>query len=232
VTISQGPNIFITAPDNIFKVCENDTLRLGVSGDTFSSFIWSTGSTEPTTLIEGGGTYSVTVVTSNGCTLEAEKLIQETPTSDVIVLAESQPIAQSDFVEINSGESVRLTASGGLSNVIWRPGFSLSDSTTANTIATPLQDVVYVVRGKDFNGCNVQGSIMIKVLGSSPLELIKPKKYFSPNGDSENQFWTIDNILSFPQCTVTIYNDNPPASITMLSSAMGSMTGRPALLHY
>jgi gliding motility-associated-like protein len=45
------------------------------------------------------------------------------------------------------------------------------------------------------------------VTGASVLSLITPKLFFSPNDDTVNPFWTIQNIESFPTCGVIVYND-------------------------
>jgi gliding motility-associated-like protein len=199
VTITAAPGLSITATDNNFNLCVGDTLRLGVSGDTFTDYEWSTGATTPTILIEEPTDYSVTVTTSGGCILDVSKTINEVAGPPVAITTRA--------TTIQVGEEITLNATGGLTSYLWRPGLSLNDSTIANPTASPLQDIVYTVSGKDVNGCSGEASIEIKVIGASVFSLIAPKLFFSPNDDTVNPFWTIQNIESFPTCGVIVYND-------------------------
>jgi gliding motility-associated-like protein len=201
VTIVNAPQVSLTAPNNSnnFNLCTGDTLRLGVSGATFTGYEWSTGATTPTILIDEAGVYSVTVTTSGGCILEKNQDVVELEGPPVTILA------LKDIIQV--GESIQLTATGGLNSYDWSPGLSLSDSTIANPIASPLQDITYTVSGKDVNGCRGEANIDIKVIGASVFSLIEPQSYFSPNADNINPVWTIQNIESFPNCQVFIYND-------------------------
>jgi gliding motility-associated-like protein len=197
VTVTASPAISITAANN-FKVCTGDTLRLGVTGDTFSQYEWSTGATTPTILIEEAVEYSVTVTTSAGCILEVKQAITEIVGPTVIVTAKPGTVKVNDKTQLHAE---------GLESFLWQPGLSLNDSTIANPTAIPLQDIVYTVSGRDENGCWGEASIEIKVLGTSVFDLLEPMRYFSPNGDNNNPEWEIEKIESFPTCEVTIYND-------------------------
>jgi gliding motility-associated-like protein len=204
ITIIPAPEIFITPASNTLSLCEGDTLRLGVDGDTFNSYEWSTGATTPTILIEEAIEYSVTVTTSGGCVLDVSKEIAQKVGPTVTVLVEN---VVADKTSIQVGDEIKLTATG-LSSYIWRPGLSLSDSTIANPLASPVQDITYTVSGKeDISGCYGEASIDIRVLGPSVFNLIKPKAFFSPNDDEHHPYWTILEIESFPTCGVTVYND-------------------------
>lgn len=197
ITVIPSPSISMTAANN-FNLCTGDTLRLGVTGDTFSDYEWSTGATTPTILIEEAVEYGVTVTTSTGCVLVVKKVINEIEGPTVIVTAKPNPVKVNDETQLHAE---------GLESYLWQPGLSLSDSTSANPTAIPLQDIVYTVSGRDENGCRGEASIEIKVLGTSVFDLLEPMRYFSPNGDIKNPDWKIENIESFPTCSVTIYND-------------------------
>lgn len=47
---------------------------------------------------------------------------------------------------------------------------------------------------------SVKGDLIVNKLG--------PARFISPdNGDAINNFWLVENILDYPQCAVTIYDD-------------------------
>jgi gliding motility-associated-like protein len=198
IAVQNAPTVTITNPDNRFKICPNDTLRLEVTGDNFLNYSWSTGATSAFIIVNEAKEYSVTVTTSAGCVLEKKQIIEGMPGPTVT--------ASADRRDIQVGQSTLLSATG-LEAYKWRPGVALSDSTIANPLATPLQTITYTVSGVDINGCKGEASVKINVIGTSATDLIVPKNYFSPNDDAINPYWSIENIDNFPQCAVTVYND-------------------------
>lgn len=198
ISIISAPAITIKNPLNKSKLCPDDTLKLVVSGDVFSTYLWSTGETTPSIIIDEAKEYTVDVTNPSGCVLHGVKTI--TPFQRPVVTASAIP------QKIKVGDETQLSATG-LESYTWRPGISVKDSTEANTLAKPLQNITYTVFGFDINGCRGEASVEVVVTGSSALNLILPKNYFSPNGDTENPEWVVDNIESFPQCGVSIFND-------------------------
>lgn len=198
ITVMNAPALAISNPQNKFSVCPGDTLKLLVTGDAITSYMWSTGATSPSILITEPLGYSVKVTTSAGCILEVSKSIGALPGPTVT--------ATVDPPEINVGKSAQLSASG-LDTYIWRPNNSVSDSTIANPVATPLQTTLYTVRGRDINGCRGKASIQLVVLGSSAINSIFPGNFISPNDDNINNFWLVENIERFPECAVYVYSD-------------------------
>lgn len=198
VIINAVPTISISQEENIFSICPEGSLVLSVSGGPYTAYSWSTGVTTPTASISEPGTVSVEVTTSNGCVASDTQLISKLAEPIVTVIAEP--------AEISLGTSSQLTASG-LITYAWTPAESLSDATIANPIASPLQTTTYTVTGNDVNGCTGEGSIEIAIKGEDIVSLLNPANSFSPNGDAQNEFWTIDNILTFTQCAVSIYDE-------------------------
>ncbi len=197
ITISNAPSVAITNAENRFEICEEEELTFAVSGGPFDSYLWNTGAVSESISINEAAEISVEVKTSTGCTLSATKNIKPLPAPTVTVSAVPE--------EIRIVESAQLTASG-LTTYTWIPGSTLSDPTIANPIAQPVQSTFYTVSGKGSNGCVGEFSIEVKIKGEAIVNLLKPANFFSPNGDTENQAWVVENILNFP-CGVTIYDE-------------------------
>jgi gliding motility-associated-like protein len=197
ITIQNAPPASITTAGGSFDLCTGDTLQLDVSG-TFNSYQWSTGELTPSILVTLPGFYSVDV--SNGtCIITA--------TVNVDSVAGPQVSAMADPAEINEGGSSQLNATG-LSVYQWTPAETLSDGAIAGPIATPLGTTVYTVRGTDANGCPGIDSVEVVVKGDLIINKLGPSKFISPdNGDAINNFWIVERILDYPQCSVTIYDD-------------------------
>lgn len=199
VEIIQGPALFITNPENRYTLCDDETIALEVSGGTIDTYLWNTGATTPTIEVSDAGEYWVEATTPDGCVIKATRIIKTFPSPTVTAMATPE--------QIKVGESTQLQATGALLTYTWRPGESVEDSTAANTFASPIKTTVYKVFGRDVNGCYGEGTVEVVVLGSSAIDLIAPKAYFTPNGDDINAYWIIDNIADFAQCGVYIYND-------------------------
>ena len=197
ITIQSAPSVSITTPSGLFSLCTGDTLELGVNG-SFASYQWSTGETTPTVEINLPGNYSVDV--SNGiCIITAAVTIDEEEGPTVTATA--------DPAHVNEGQSSQLTATG-LANYLWDPAASLDDAAIANPVATPIGTTIYTVQGTDVNGCPGSATVEVSVKGDLIVNKLGPAKFISPdNGDAINNFWMVENILNYPQCSITIYDD-------------------------
>jgi len=197
IKISDAPSASITTANNVFKFCPGENLKLEVNG-AFVSYLWSTTATTPSVTITQPGNYSVDVTNSAGCKFNVSQQVDVLPSPQVVVTAIPN--------QITVGEQVQLSASG-LVNYDWDPGKVVSDSTVANPTALPLETVQFIVKGKGSNGCAGEGIIEVRVKGEAIVNRLKPSNFFSPNGDAVNNLWSVDNILNFPQCAITIYDD-------------------------
>jgi gliding motility-associated-like protein len=197
ITITAAPAVAITNPGNDYTFCDGATLLLQVTG-TFTGYSWSTGATTPSIEVSEEGTYTVDVTATNGCILTASRTVETLPAPAVIVTA-TPP-------QINEGESSQLAASG-LESYTWEPAETLSQATIANPVATPLVSTVYKVTGLDANGCEGSATIDVKVAGDAIVTKLKPGNFISPNNDGPNEQWVVENILTYPQCGITIYDE-------------------------
>jgi gliding motility-associated-like protein len=197
ITITSAPAVAITNPNNDYTFCEGATLLLQVNG-TFTAYAWSNGATTSSIEVSEEGTYSVDVTATNGCVLTASRIVETLPAPGVIVTA-TPP-------QINEGESSQLAASG-LINYSWEPAETLSQASIANPVATPLVTTTYQVTGQDANGCEGKATIEVKVAGDAIVTKLKPGNFISPNNDGPNELWVVENIQTYPQCGITIYDE-------------------------
>ena len=128
------------------------------------------------------GNYNVRVQDANGC----EKSLPLT-------------VGQSDPIQLNAGDdqSIKLGESAQLQAVIsangtvliaWNPPSTLSDPTISAPVARPLETTVYNVTVIDTMGCRVTDEVRVTVVKKRACYV---PTAFSPNGDQNNDFFTI-----------------------------------------
>jgi hypothetical protein len=138
VTVNPTPTLTITASNN--PVCQGSSTMLTASGA--STYTWNNG-------IQNGVAYTPTVTaadtvwatSSAGCK-SAPKAITVTvaPLPNVTITASQDTIC--------TGDSSLLTAHGAV-NYTWSPG----SQTTSTVYVNPTTNSLYMVTGKDANGC-------------------------------------------------------------------------------
>lgn len=187
VTIKVAPYPPANAgPDSI--VCIGFNAQLFASGG--SSYTWSpdTYLSNPTIANpiviqpDMSTTYTVSVTDTLGCTkaIQASVNVTVIPLLHVVVTA-------SDSVSVE-GQPVLLTASGA-SNYLWTwapaslPNW-LSSTSGATTVATPDDNITYIVQGTDKYGCRGTDSVVLLVYTVDPSMYVPTA--FTPNGDNLN----------------------------------------------
>ncbi len=137
----------------------------------------------------------ILIVSNGGCSDTSWITITINPT----IIADAGPtqyILPSQSVTIGGSP----TGPGG-STYLWQPGFSLSDSTVSNPVASPSITTTYTVFVDNPNGCPGSDTVTVFVV---PHVVIPDG--FSPNGDGQNDAWHIGFINDFPGCEVEVYN--------------------------
>lgn len=145
VTVYPVQNAVILSSEGTTICTGGSGTMLSVSG-AFSSFNWSTGSTQSVILVTSGGAYSVSATDANGCSSNASIFINE-PEFDI----------SSTSGLICSGGSSTLTASGGTS-YLWSNG-----ATTASISVQPTTTSTYSVQITN-NQCSGTVSETIEVV--------------------------------------------------------------------
>lgn len=198
LTVTVAPLPTIDAGADV-SICFGDTTQLLASGG--SSYVWSpvgsltgAGSASPLAHPTATTTYTVIGTDANGCS----NVDSVTVTVNTLANGSFSP-----DTAICIGESVTLSASG-FSQYQWKPGFTLSCTNCATTVATPTATTNYTVVVTDQNGCVDSGSVRVTV-NQLPVIVTGPDQTICV-GDSA----IISATLSSPQS----YSWTPAASLS------------------
>ncbi len=102
------------------------------------------------------------------------------------------------------GGQVTLTPSQNASMPVtysWSPATYLSNPNIAEPVATPPDDITYILTVTTDKGCSDSDDVFIKVLKKPDIPNI-----FSPNGDGVHDIWEIKYLETYPGCTVEVVN--------------------------
>jgi len=150
VTVNTLPSVTVS-DDKVggSVICSaNDTLTATASGHGAFTYIWNTGVTTSTLLVDTAGTYTVKVTDVNGCVDSVSQAITKNNQSITITGVDSIPMP---------GVNDTLTAHNG-TNYNWSTG-----STTSSVIVAPTTLTTYQVTGTDPNGCHDTATFTVKV---------------------------------------------------------------------
>jgi gliding motility-associated-like protein len=172
LTINSLPVVNITTQ---FSGCDNSSgsATANVSqGSPEYSYVWSPGGSTSVSIDSlPVGDYSVIVSDANGCTASG--------TGSVGIAAGPQISVVPENATITAGDSIQLTASGGLTYV-WSPASGLSCTDCVSPIASPSDTTTYTVTGFDAAGC-VDTALVTITVEERCDEVFIPT-IFSPNG--------------------------------------------------
>jgi len=151
----------------------------------------------PAYLYSEAGIYVVTqkIKSDQGCTDSISKPVVVYPLPLVKI--------KQDTIVINKGESIQLTAAGA-QEYTWYPSTAMDNPTVYNPVITPQESIIYFVSGTDNYHCINTDSVFIRVNNDY---YIKPYNFITPDGNGKNEIWIIENILSYPDNTINIYDE-------------------------
>ncbi len=157
VTVNNAPTTSISPATA--EICSGGSITLTASGGV--SYVWNTGgnTAQITVSPTSNTTYNVIVTDANGCTATTSRtvVVNALPTASI---APTNP-------GICLGESVTLTASGGVS-YSWNTG-----DNTAQITVSPASNTTYIVIVIDANGCTAIASETVTV-NTQPVAAITP----------------------------------------------------------
>ena len=189
------------------------TVRVTGGVPTYS-ILWNTGQNSDTLMNLRSGQYSVNSKDANGCEANGEVVIGQLP----------DPTISANIIDTTSeyGSSIRLSV---WTNAVhprfhWSPSAELSCDSCATVFLSPTHDQVIHVTVTDENQCTSEARINIYV---SIIKDAWAPNVFSPNGDSQNDRFTIfgkptlqriDKLQIFDRWGELVYeeHDLPPSN--------------------
>jgi len=168
-------------------LCAGDSKMLYANPGS-NDYKWSTGATTDFINITEAGTYSVTVKNNYGnLSCESSRDIVVAPSS----IAHFEKIEVNDWNDNSNSIKIMLSGQGDYEYSLDNINFQ-SDS-----VFTDLKPGVYVVYVRDKNGCGI---------AKADVVILSYSKFFTPNGDGNNDKWKIDFSILEPGIKVYIYD--------------------------
>ena len=107
---------------------------------------------------------------------------------------------------ISKGYSSQLNIAGaGIASVSWSPALGLSATNVLNPVAKPSVTTTYSVTITNSFGSVITLKITVEVKDDY---LVTPNNILTPNRDGYNDYWTIQNIETYPDNEILVYDRN------------------------
>lgn len=152
----------------VVNVTNNTITRLKFSGCNGASIPSSTAQNPDPVTYNKPGVYNINLITDDGLPTQSSFCRQ-------VVVIEPPKVEARNDTTICPGASVQLTAKGeGVIRIRWSPSKGLSDSATANPIATPDATAAYVVTVTNAGGCEAKDTVIVTVRTPQECRLVLP----------------------------------------------------------
>jgi gliding motility-associated-like protein len=172
---------------DLMPICEGSSITIN-AGNGHDNYLWSTGETSPTILIQNPGNYSVTV-TNNYNTISCSSTKNFTVNKSTVAFITG--IETQDWTDNQNTIKVFVTGQGNYEYSL--DGTNFQDNNEFMNIITGK----YMVHVRDKNGC---GTV------TEEVNLLMYPKFFTPNGDGYNDTWSIRFSENEPQLSVKIFD--------------------------
>ncbi len=167
------------AEDETLYLCGNSTLNLDAGGEDLN-YLWSTGETSKTIMVENEGQYSVQLTTAEGCS----------KTKYFKIIAQEEPVIR-EVISIGSTVNINLENQGNFE-------FSLNGiSYQSSNIFEQVDGGIYTINIKDTSNCN---SISIEF-----VHVVTPA-FITPNNDGYNDYFELKEVSFLGNSIIYIFN--------------------------
>ncbi|MEQ8907920.1 MAG: gliding motility-associated C-terminal domain-containing protein [Vicingaceae bacterium] len=205
--------VLISATDTIEAIipsqtqfCDGDSIRLlGSSmGSSISTVAWYEGNTSnfftsnlDTTIYRPIGNHPFYLIAAGNGTSCTDTSLYE------VEIVANPSLSLSPSAQLIRDEVLNIDLGGQDPSYLynWTPGTMLSDSSTAEPIASPRETITYTLTVTDTNGCVFIDSIRVSYVPD-----IEIPSGFTPNGDGVNDVWNIELLEEFPKAKVQIFS--------------------------
>ena len=171
----------------------NGSIAIQTNNSSNLEYSWTPNiSTNPTAENLSTGIYSVIVTNEDGCTDDTTVFVSQATQINLMIVDS----IWSECEELNG--SITMTATGGQGgySYVWSNG-------QTGAVLSEVDAGSYSVTVTDNLGCSISTSLS---LGCTPLIPIVIPQFLSPNYDSKNDIWIIQNLEFYPDNKVTVYN--------------------------
>lgn len=182
-------------------ICKGSTTILNETTPNAKSYSWLpvTGLSDPTAASPAANpaettTYTVTVTSNEGCKANQAVTVTVMPAPEASISPQKK---------IFEGQSVVLDAQASNADTyLWSPATGLDDPTKLNPVASPTDDITYKLKATSGIGCgSAYASVFVRVY----KKIVIPST-FSPNGDGLNDYWDMEALSTYPQCSLNVFS--------------------------
>lgn len=199
----QNPKL--TMLDKYF-ICPNNSVILD-SGSGYDHYNWSTGEATQSISVSSPGTYSITVSNdfqTTACTATKDIIVESSNKANIISI---------EIFDFNDGPNALTIYVDGFGDYEYSiDGIHYQSSNHFDN----LNESNYEIFVKDKNGCGIT---------TKEVVLLSYPKFFTPNNDGYNDYWTIKNFNADPNLTISIF-DRYGSLLDVLSNEKTSWDGK------
>jgi gliding motility-associated-like protein len=179
-------------------ICKGNSIQLGASGGV--AYQWDPAAGLSSAIVQdpiaapaSTTPYIVTVIGANNCPAK--------DTVTIVVIDTIQADAGTDKTIIK-GDAIQLQNTTAQGIYSWSPGNYLNNPSAKEPVATPPQDMDYVLTATSLAGCNTdRDTVHITVFNDIYIPTA-----FSPDGNGFNDTWNIPALKAFSNFELVVYN--------------------------